>query len=317
MKNIFAENLKKLRKLTGLTQSELAQELNKFALKCGIAKDGVEVFGKGKKKILNLENGNQEPTLSDIEIISKYFYINSDDLMFDTSIIDSIKGVENLQLEHFIMLPVFSSDSIGDLFRKAYDKHCSILKQFNKGDEQNLKDCLMDYIISWEEEHDIKSIANYMSLLIFEACINFFKELRIDKELNLEVQKLSLKSSFGVVLNRDVAKKENKRKYLNNDYIENYKKILKENGFIEFVEYFKAVSYLLGFIDNSNRDFLNEQMGFEMLRMLANQGNRYAFLVISALLIDNIDQENDDIDQETNEDVFDEFDEEGIMVYFL
>ncbi len=304
MKNVFGKNLKKLRKMIELTQSEFTQELNKFALECGLATDGVEMFGKGKKKICNLENGIQEPSLTDIEIIAKYFNIDSDDLIINRSILEDIKAVETLQIEHLIVLPVFLSDSVGALFRKAYDKHCSILKQFNKGDEQDLKDCLMDYIISWEEEQDIKSIANYLSLLIFDACITFFKGLRINKKTNLGVH------CFGAVLNRDNAKKENKRKFLNDDYVEYYKKLLEENEFFEFVEYFEAVSYLLGFIDNSNRDFLNEQMGFERIKLLATQGNRYAFIFIAAML-------PDDVDQETVEKIFDELKNEGITICVL
>lgn len=320
MMKVFNEILLLLRGMTGLTQTKFAEELNEFGKKAGLCERESTIFQK--KKILKLENGQQEPKLTDIQIISAYFYLNPNDLFTKEGFKKAKIMYEwaNCQIDYAFIIPIFSSNTNSELFKKTYGMHCEILAGYKKEDEAKLKECLDNYIACWEKHDNIMpSMANYLSLLLFKGFISFSTS-NINKEKLLKTNNATLKNLFGIVYDVDSLTIENKHAFSKNDYINIFIEELNDGGFSEFVDFFNAGCLLIGFAENEKSYFENVAIVKYLLKDLYNKENRYVILQVYLTLTNfNTIKDNDLLKNIANdcECIFDELETEGVQIRIL
>ena len=262
-------NIKFLRKAHGETQSELGAAIN------------VE-----KNTISNYENGKREPDEATLTSIAKHFMFTVEELIhLDFSGIGSIKldtkaFIRNLD----IVLPIISSDKAmnNESFCKAYKAHKRMYECFKNEELDDLDfidDCFDNYEKA-EEDDDakIEAVGNIIALLYFTLLsltipALFSKPTAIVLQLaknDSDVQK--------AIQNRDPDFEKGAEEILAeihgseefNEEMNKHRLVLKQSTkWTELADYYLALQYVWGIVDNDLTFEFNRRIGSEMLDLIA------------------------------------------------
>ncbi len=275
----ISTNIRWLRRLYGETQEELAQAIY-------VQKNTVSQY----------ESGNREPDREKLQAIADHYLIPVERLIFsDMSWISEMQQ-NKLGFQDYIgvMLPAVSSQKAMQNinFRRAHASQSDLYNWFRK-DTKGVIDvmdicaaCIEDYQEAAEDD-DIKAEAAaniiavvYLLLLEIKLTALFIKERPATFDLH-EIKDVETRLMFE---NRDpelMAELED----INQDPLiyelyemipENLLVMKKSKDYAELADYYLAIQYFCGLVDNSIEFAYNQRIGIEMLLSFASVKNPYA-----------------------------------------
>ncbi len=270
----IANNIKFYRKFFNMSQSELAEKI-----------------GLTRTAIANYETGKRPPDIQTLKLIANCFGITVESFYesneFDKNIsIKNFFATENELFEFVstVMFPIVCSEVAlkDDLFKEAYNKHKHMLLSPYKITLEEMINIYNLYYESFEENHTDESAGNMLSILLLIFCLLCEDDKII--ELSEEILKKGVLNSYFikkhlVKANTQESKKEKRKEYYNN-YRENYfalLEVLRKNIKLrDFADYYFALSYQIGFYDNSSGVEANKLIFNELIFNYAEMENQYA-----------------------------------------
>lgn len=275
----LGKNIRNLRKAHGETQMDLA-----FSL-------GYEFVSR----ISMYENGTREPDLETIQKIAEHYNITLDRLVrtdfSKCNFMSTTYSWDNMISMFEIMFPiVYSEDALKNpYFKKAYIRTDKILQEIKNGSivlPSEFEAAIDDYSESFEEAEIIDAVANKLSLIfVFYSALPDERAIKIGEAL-LHDKIPSKKFIKNYVLNNtedSACSNERKKAYARdlNTVVVSCIQILKgSKEYSELGDYYLALRYIIGMIDNDYERISNMDIGMEMMLSYLSLGNLYAFRYI-------------------------------------
>lgn len=279
-----AKNIKALRNAYGETQLELA-----FAI-------GLD----SPSAISQYENGTRIPQTRERQRLAEHFRITEDELAhadFSRYTVPSISGDVREKASGFLdgLLPIISTEkAMADpQFKKGYEAHLRICESIKAGkpvNERTAESCIDAYLDALYDNHVSEAAANLLWWLVVEGIEANYGETS-DGVKKLRQKKISTqefyKNHFLISCDGESAQqRENSRaEFLEEngeDCIDLLKKLKACPYLSELADYYSALMYTYGMIDNGLTLEMNQSIGYEMLRAAARLGNKYAKRAVKA-----------------------------------
>lgn len=273
--NNLGKNIRNLRKAHGETQMDLA-----FLL----GYDSVSTISM-------YENGTREPDLKTIQKIAEHYDITLDRLVrtdfSKCNFMSTTYSWDNMISMFEIMFPiVYSEDALKNpYFKKGYIRTDKILQEIKKGgnvSRSEFETALDDYSKSLEEAEIIDAVANIL-WLIFVLYSVFPDERAIKIGEALLHDKIPTKKFIkNYLLNNNedsTCSNEQKKAYaldLNTEVLSCIQSLKYSKEYTELGDYYLALRYITGMIDNDYEQLYNKEMMLSYLSL----GNLYAFRFI-------------------------------------
>ena len=261
------KNMKFLRKIYRESQAELAKVMN-----CT------------QNAISNYETGERDLSYENIQMLANHFRIPveqfvKDDLS-DIAVVNLLTDVNLIYKFYDEMFPIFcSSKALKDeYFVKGYNDIVDLKKEKYYTIER-LEACIEYFVQSYNKYQTIESVANVLGfVLLFYAPI-----------FDAEKQKIGRTICEKSILNKEIIKKcflrtsiiddFSKKKFNeeNDEFILECIQVLKQSSeWSELGDYYLALKYLLGVVDNEHNVDVNIMIGEEMMYALVEIKNKYA-----------------------------------------
>ena len=281
----LGKNIKYLRKAYGETQEDLQLVIGLLS----------------KSTISNYEKGLQLPERDTLFKIAAHYRLTVDELThgdFSEFNIMSIPFDDTSKMKNILekLLPiVYTENSFSDpLFKKGYEAHMRIYnnmkaqKYSDDFDDRDFDICIESYINSYETNDTLESAANYLwwifyidmmmkDIQIFEG-VEKLQRNQIKKDKF--VQNYLLHNPDDEYIDEDkLAQKEEWHDVIEESekgIIKMLRKLKASPQWSDLSDYYSALRYSLGMVDNKLSDNMNRAVGGEMLSAIAVLGNKYA-----------------------------------------
>ena len=245
------------------------------------------------------ENGKRYPKPDIIFKIAKHYRITEYELMF-SDFTDSIKlplskkqSRENISQSLNSIFPIKDTEEAlqNHSFKKAYEIHKKLYAcMINKTDfdENDIDVCIELYKQAFANGI-LEAAANHLSLILFIGYSLYLMTPELYESFeNLDVNITSLGDlvSYGLLPNftdnsqeeydeLDIFRKEFIKE--NNQTTLNYiNKLKKSQNYAFLGDYYLALRYIFGLVNNSLSAEMNNTIGYEMMRTFSAIGNKYA-----------------------------------------
>ncbi|MDO4650872.1 MAG: helix-turn-helix transcriptional regulator [Eubacteriales bacterium] len=259
-------NIRNLRKAWGLTQKELGEAIH-------VASNTVAMY----------EKGDRVPTVDILQDIASFLCVTVDQLIHEDfsrldiqpTLITTETGVSYVKN----LFPIIQSDSaMSDIhFRKGYLFSLNFWNNLSKGPllESTLTTALEEYDKSLSKNGTIESAANILWVLFLkfiflpdeynqtvgEAIIHgkgkykdFFRDYVLNSNKAVGAKTIELKHRF-IEQHRDLA-------------VKMIKQLKASSIYSDLGDYYLALSYIYGFIDNGRSYDTNQMVGIEIMSSL-------------------------------------------------
>lgn len=279
----LAKNIKYLRTAFGESQLDLALVL------------GLE----SPNAIANYEKGIRNPKADIRRMISKHYRITEDELMYTDF---SSLHFSNLQFDNkdkmmdltLSMLPImYSEKAMEDVqFKKGYTAHMNAIESMKEGHEINYADfevCIDSYFDSSDSRKIPESLANILWWIVFfEITVNnpkiidgakALQEKRVNNKDFLKLFYLMNKDDDEVYFSEEYSQYE--LEDLNQIILELLKELKAYTEWSDLVDYYIALRYATGCINNEMTIEMNRAVGNEMMWTFMQIGNPHAKKFIS------------------------------------
>ena len=245
-----------------------------------------------KNSISNYENGIREPDKDTLKEIANHFVVTVDDLLNkDFSYLGKINlDSQWLTKKIYELLPILSSENAlrNTSFKKAIKAHRSFYEKVKKNREDGIELLVYGMVFYTEAMDDpnakIESAANYLSLLFFiimylKGTIIAFHQIAAIKQIRKSDRKVDkilddLNDSF-----YEETKNVLTQMYQSEDYCKRTELLFllkREGGLSDLADYYLALQYCWGILDNEMGMALNQKIGYEMMSSFSLAGNYYA-----------------------------------------
>ena len=271
----LGRNIKSLRIAYGETQLELSLILDL----------------ESPNTIANYEKGERFPKPEIIKKIAVHYQITVDELV-NSNILSfkiPVLQINNKDKMNEIAISIFpviyTEKAIEDsLFRKGYEAHSRCIEAMKAGysfSEIDYAASINNYLESYDNYKTSESMANLLWWLLISEIglrngqiaegIKLLNNQHITNERFIKQYYLKDPSDENEsgLLRKDLQE-------LNESIIEILKELKKDIQYTELVDYYIALRYLLGCIDNELTKALNKTVGEEMMLSFAQLGNKYA-----------------------------------------
>ena len=279
----LAKNIKYLRTAFGESQLDLALVL------------GLE----SPNAIANYEKGIRNPKADIRRMISKHYRITEDELMYTDF---SSLHFSNLQFDNkdkmmdltLSMLPImYSEKAMEDVqFKKGYTAHMNAIESMKEGHEINYADfevCIDSYFDSSDSRKIPESLANILWWIVFfDIIVNnpkiidgakALQEKRVNNKDFLKLFYLMNKDDDEVYFSEEYSQYE--LEDLNQIILELLKELKAYTEWSDLVDYYIALRYATGCINNEMTIEMNRAVGNEMMWTFMQIGNPHAKKFIS------------------------------------
>ena len=278
MTDNLSKNIKTLRNAYGETQLELA-----FAI-------GLDP----PSAISQYENGTRIPQTRERRKIAEHFRITEDELAhgdYSHYTLKLLAADARETAAEFLdgLLPIIRTEKAmqDPLFKKGYEAHMRAYEAVKAGrpvDEGDVDICADAYADALYDNHVCEAAANLLWWLVLEGIeVNYAEAAEGAKQLLQKKMSAAefLKNRF--LRSCDGEPDEQQRK-VRAEFLEEsreiYTDLLKElkacPHLSELADYYSAIMYTYGLINNGLTLEMNQTVGYEMLRAAARLGNRYA-----------------------------------------
>lgn len=277
----LAENMRKLRVGSGETQKELGN-----------------LVGKASNTIAMYEIKERCPDIETVQWIARHYGVLIDSLL-STDIQENDFKWSNLTWEKLekgfeILFPVVHIDEEiqGPHFAKGYEKTLEILNAFKNPegliDTNIIAEAANEYALAVQNQsNNLECLANLLWIIFvcYVVIADEYYEIIGKAILDGDVIK---KDFYKKYILKDPNPKTQKINECKRKFIEDIQEIfmdlictLRSNqGYDEFADYYLALRYTIGLIDNGYEDELNKVIGLEMMCNYAKMGNQYAVNLI-------------------------------------
>lgn len=289
--NTLGENIRILRKMNGNeSQSKLAEEI--YTTQQAISK---------------IEKGN-ETSFDMLKHIANYYNISIEDLVESNLKIDFNEYNLALFNEFYdVLFPVIVSEDVlkDEDFRKGYEYFGFIKKEAIKNvtiSSDLIDTCWNLFLKSWKKNKRPETAANLLSLnmMIFSSIletdeVKYIDSLNETMKKGKVTEKIIREESYTdfiqnrVIKNINLNEEKNKIKIKfiedNEDNVEEYIMFLKSTlEWNPLGDYFCALRYFVGMVDNDKTIAFNMELGEEWMSSLLGLGNKYAIDFFAVLL---------------------------------
>ena len=271
----MGKNIKALRNAFGETQEELG-----------------EILGIEKNTVSYYENAKREPNKEMISKIAKHYMISVEELMFcDISNIGTIFVDDTVFLKNIdIIFPIVISDSAlnNPHFTKAYKQHKEFydgLKNLNIHSFDSIEVCVDEYLEAYSNEQTkVEASANCIAIWSLLLLMMKVPELLKTKSAALMQIAAKNKETKDIVDNPDEEFEKDALEAMSEMNDPETIKLIKDmmisikrsHKLSDLADYYLAMKYILGIIDNDLGWEFNRRVGLEMLNSFASVGNKYA-----------------------------------------
>lgn len=271
----FSRNIRSLRKAYGLTQEELGA-----------------MFHLEKTTIANYEAGTREPDREKASKIAQYFMVSVEELFLcDLSDVGTIT-VDNTSFwkKIDILLPIITSERAeeNEHFKKALKYHMDFydkLHAMNLDGFDNMDVCVEAYMEACEDK-SIEAEASGNLLAIWYLILTMFKTTPLVMKNRpaplMQITEKDLKARE-IIDNPDstfIADAEELEKEIydleTRELLDELRRTLKYSRWMSLADYYIALQYVWGFVENDLDWDTNRCIGTEMLKSFAIVGNVYA-----------------------------------------
>lgn len=281
--NTLGENIRILRK------ANEDEKQYKVAGEIGITQQALSKIEKGS-----------EPSLDTLKHIAKYYNVSIKDLVESDLKVD-LKDYKVALINEFynVMFPIVASEEAlkDDDFRKGYDLLCKIKEEAISNITISIdliNTCWNLLLKSWEGRKREETAVNLLSLnmMIFSSILEAdeFKYIdslsRIARSGALIEQIIRDNSYTDFIQNRiikSINHNEDKNKIKIKFIQDNEENVVEYLGFLKKTlewntlgDYFCALRYFVGMVDNGKTIALNMELGEEWMNSLLELGNKYA-----------------------------------------
>lgn len=271
----FSRNIRSLRKAYGLTQEELGA-----------------MFHLEKTTIANYEAGTREPDREKATKIAQYFMVSVEELFLcdlsdvDTIVVDNTSFWKKID----IIFPIITSEKAerNEHFKKAFNYHKDFyeeLHMMNLDGFDNIDICVEEYMEACKDK-SIEAEASANLLAIWYFILTIFKTT----PLAMKNRPAPLMQIAGndpkareIIDNPDstfIKDAEELEKEINDletkELLDELRTVVKYSGWMSLADYYIALQYVLGFVDNDLGWDTNRCIGTEMLKAFTIVGNMYA-----------------------------------------
>lgn len=269
------KNIQYLRKAYGETQEELGR-----------------VLGIEKTTVSSYETGTRFPKNDMLEAISRHFMLPVDELLNrDFSDIGYIEVDYDVISERVaVLFPLVSTEEalLNYHFKRAYEHHKKLYDdiRLRRLDVRYIFLCMGEYMEAGEDERSVEeAAANFISLwYLFLSSVKGGAEMLINRSAELLQLTKKEKKLRDILNNEDDLKKElaDFEEELKDmsfliEAMDEWKTMLKKSPkWSELADYFLAIQYWVGAVDNGLDFALNRRIGFEMVKALFSVENKYA-----------------------------------------
>lgn len=276
-KSRIAKNIRDLRCTCGETQKELGRAIN-------VEENTISMY----------ESGKRQPDMQKIQAIARHYDLPVDRLINDDFSQMDFK-MDSMTWDKMIaalkiLFPIICSDSAmqNQHFVNGYKRTQEIWKKLKSPHEGIMSSAIERALEEYESSlidnpETIESAANMLWLIFInyalmpdEHSVKMGEAVLYGKSLKLDfVKKYVLKDSNPI--NKENA--TNKKEFVKDsqEAIMALIRILKKStGYPDLADYYIAIRYVIGMIDNEYSDALNKTIGMEMLTSFAELGNKYA-----------------------------------------
>lgn len=282
-----SKNIRALRNAYGETQLELA-----FAI-------GLD----SPSTISQYENGTRTPQTRERQRLAEHFRITEDELAhgdFSHFALKSLSAdVREIAAEYLDgLLPIISTEKAmqDPLFKKGYEAHMRIIEGIKAGipaDESDGVICVEAYAEAFYDNHICEAAANLLWLFVLAGIgVNFWdwEAFEEAKDPFPKMQSVEEVIKYWFLRNCDDEFEEQRRKARDEfrkesgeTYIDLLKELKAYPHLSELADYYSAIMYSYGMINNGLTPEMNQTVGYEMLRAAARLGNRYAKRALKTL----------------------------------
>lgn len=275
----FGKNIKYLRTAYGETQLELA-------LAVGL---------DSPNTIANYEKGERSSKPNIRKKIALHYRITEDELIhsdFSALHVPSSRlgDKEKMMEMTLLMLPIICTEKAmkDSLFQKGHEAHMRALDAVKEGRTYTDFDsdtCIDAYSDSYDTSKTPESVANLLWwLLILEMSVK--NPWMIEGAKALNDKRVSNGAFFKSFYLKDCSIKEEENcsedveqknlEGLDQEIIELLKKLKKDAQYSSLADYYTALRYVLGCVNNELTEAMNKAVGAEMLWAFTRLGNEYA-----------------------------------------
>ena len=280
----FGKNLRHLRTMAGETQKKLAQAVN-----CS------------STLISKYESGEREPSKEILEAVSRRYCKTVDQLLYsDLTVIQPFSfetdGMGKLVDAARSIFPIAKTETamLNEHFRNAISICEEILNvASNNGNfrSASLARCGELFELAAEDEQcKYEASANQLWVMMQIWSALFYTEEEL-KKLSEAVYKRENRPSFFQVLmdvrtsktSKELAEKQSSYIAVVDELYMDLVRVLKsDNMWSALGDYYLAIRFLTGMIDNGESAAFNLQIGIQLLRALTALGNEYAYNALKA-----------------------------------
>lgn len=268
---LVRKNMKFMRELYGVTQKELAEVLN-------VTQHGISQYETGKRSLC----------YEQVQILANYFRIPIEQFVKeDLSEVMVLNPSLNLNyiLDLFeTMFPIFCSEkALEDKhFKKGYDILLSTIDASKNNRyiySKQLDICIESFVESYNTNQTMEAIANALGFMLLIYAPAFDKEkTAIATEIYKE-NVISKKVIKKHILRNEMVNDPTKDQFIeeNSEFILDGIRILKKSPkWAALGDYYLALRYIIGVVDNEYNDDMNALIGEELMSTLVELKNKYA-----------------------------------------
>lgn len=271
--NILGKNIKYMRKFYGETLDELG-----FILQMT------------KSTVNDYESGRRKPTPETIKKISNHYGKTVDEMLniklYELDEFDSSEIVDFYEMFNIFshILPLLDSPKANQnhSFANGMALIKNMLKSLNSGEfvSGSVISEAVDFFIEAIESNISEAYANMLWCIFFQWTQQYADLTTLQKlQSRLNAKQVDWKELI-YETQKDQKKSTNKRKEFIRDFDESINliiKVLKEtNQWSQLGDYYLALRYVLGIIDNDCTNEMNQMVGMQMICAFAQLDNQYA-----------------------------------------
>ena len=273
----LGKNIKALRKAFGETQEELGKYLH-----------------LEKNTISSYENGTRNIDQQKLEMIAKHYSVSLEELLnSDLSFMEKIKVSVDPNLffkkTEWVLPIIYSEKAMENKnFKIAYNLHKAIYEDFqnDKFDSvKNIDQMFNEYKIAYSDENSkYPAAANYIALYFLLCMVINVPENIIDPSaivIQAAAKDKRIKNLIDFI-DFDFMEecREAKALLLDDEILETIHEMKGElkhsQDFSDLADYYLALEYVYGNVDNKLRIGFNQRIGLEMISCFMSVGNQYA-----------------------------------------
>ena len=280
----FGKNLKHLRKMAGETQKQLAK-----ALHCT------------DSAISKLESGKISPSRDQLEAISRRYCKTVDQLLYaDLTNIQPFSfetdGLKEIVSASKHIFPLINSDTaqLNRSFSIAYKKCTEIIDAASANrsiSTASLVRCGELFDLAAEDDQCRYEASANQLWVILQMWGALIISGEAQEELSEAVYKRENRQSFfqallevrTVITSKEVEEKQSSFIALFSEkYLELIRVLKSDNSWSALGDYYLALRFFFGMIDNGESAAFNTQIGMQLLKALVSLGNEYAYNTLKA-----------------------------------